>query len=98
DSDQSVRSRPSVEPREGSRNRLPRGRERLPVALPIEAEALGVAHRADLDAEALLDMIAVSERELRAAAAGVEDDDRLVADADAPLARPVRGPALLLRG
>ena len=41
---------------------------------PGEPEALGVAYGADIDAEALVDGGVVPEGELRAAAAGVEDD------------------------
>ena len=42
----------------------------------VEAEVLGEAHRADIHAEALGHVARIAERELRAAAAGVEDDQR----------------------
>ena len=50
------------------------------------------------DAEALLDAAAVAERELRAAAAGVEDDDRAVAEPSPAAVAEVRQPRLLLAG
>ena len=51
-------------------------RRARPRRRPVEAEALGEPHRADVDAEPLVDTVAVAERELGAAAAGVEDDER----------------------
>ena len=48
-----------------------------------EAEALGVAHCADVDAEALAHAGRVAERELGAATAGVEHHDRAVDGAEA---------------
>ena len=44
--------------------------------LAVEPVAFGVAHRADIDAEALVDDGAMAEGELRATAAGVEDHQR----------------------
>ena len=41
-------------------------------------KSLGIANGPDVDAELAFDAIAVAERELRAAAAGVEDDQRPV--------------------
>src|SRR3954452_3330948 len=66
-----------------------RGGERLVGHHAVEAVALGDAHRADVHAEALVDAVAVPERELRAAAARVEDDRR---------ARCEIGPEAALRG
>ena len=44
-----------------------------------QTEALGDPHRADVEAEPVLDGRAAPERELRAAPAGVEHDEALVA-------------------
>ena len=63
-----------------------------------EPEPLGEAHRADVDAEPLVDPDAVAERELRAAAAGVEDDERAVAQRQRGAHRQVGEAALLLAG
>ena len=41
----------------------------------IEPESLGVTHSAHVHAELAVDLISVSECELRAAAAGIEDDE-----------------------
>jgi hypothetical protein len=54
----------------------------------IEVKALGVFHRADLDAETLVDARTAAEGELGTAAAGIEDDQR--AGSKAP--RPERAP------
>ena len=54
------------------------------------------AHRPDVDAEPVVDPVAVTERELRAPAAGLEDDERAVDRAEAGDRGEVREPRLLL--
>ena len=46
--------------------------------IPVEAVTLREPDRADVQAEGLVDAVPVADRELRAAAAGVEDDERAV--------------------
>ena len=74
----------------------PGRREHLGRHRPSEPEALREAHGADRHAEALVDARALAERELRAAAAGVEHDQRAVDQAEPRLHRDVGEPALLL--
>ena len=62
----------------------------------VQPEALGVAHGADLDAEALIDLGAVAERELGAAASRVEDDEGAVARREVGADGEIGEPALLL--
>ena len=64
----------------------------------VEAEPLGEACCADVDAEALVDAIAVAEGELRAAAARVEHHERGVREPEGALHRDVGEPAFLLAG
>ena len=64
----------------------------------VEAEAVGVRRGADVEAEALLDPFALAERELGAAAAGVEDDERPSADVELGRRGAVGEPRLLLAG
>ena len=72
--DERVGPRPPVEPSRSAAIAVERRASTSP-RRRVEPEALGEARGADIDAEALLDRGAVPERELRAAAAGVEDDD-----------------------
>ena len=58
----------------------------------------GEADRADVEAELLVHRVAVAEGELRAAAAGVEDDQASLGEAEAGLHGEVGEPALLLPG
>ena len=62
-------------------------RERVVGDDAVEAETLGEARRADVEAEALVDLLAPAERELRAAAAGVEHDERAAAERRARTSR-----------
>jgi hypothetical protein len=55
-----------------------------------------VADRPHVEAEALLDLLALPEGELAAAAAGVEDDQRPLGHAEPGPHREVGQPALLL--
>ena len=96
--DEGVGTGAVVELREVGGDRVERGGERVLVDRAVQPEALGEAHRADVDAEPLVDPVAAAECELRATAAGVEDDQRPVAEADAGLHREVCEPALLLAG
>jgi hypothetical protein len=65
---------------------------------PVEAEPLHVAHRADVDAEPLLDVRPAADRELGAAATGVEDDDRGVSDIQLRCRREVGQAGFLVPG
>jgi hypothetical protein len=78
--DDALDGEPIIQPREIGRHRVERSRERGFIDEPIEAEPLHVAHRADVEAEPLLDVRPAADRELGAAAARVEDDDRAVSD------------------
>ena len=64
----------------------------------VEAVPLGVAHRADVHAEPLVDPAAAAEGELRAAAAGVEHDERAPRETEPGPHREVGEPPLLLAG
>ena len=77
-------------------DRVERRAQRLVGDGAVEAEALGEARRADVEAEALVDLLPVAERELRAAAAGVEDDERAAAEPQPGLDGEVGEPRLLL--
>ena len=59
------------------RDRVECFRQRGLVDEPVEAEPLHAAHRADVEAQPLLDLRPAADRELGAATAGVEDDDLL---------------------
>ena len=72
--------------------------QRLVVDRPVEAEPLGEPDRPDRDAELLLDAAGVAERELRAAAAGVEDVDPTLDRAEAGPDGEIGEPAFLLAG
>src|SRR5262249_35023422 len=63
-----------------------------------EAEALGEARGADVHAEALFDLAPATERELRAAAAGVEHDERARRVAEIRGRSEIREPSFLLAG
>ena len=88
--DQRVGNRAPIDAREVGRN----GRQGLAQHLgrhgAVEPVALGVAHGADVDAEALVDAGVVAERELRTAAAGVEDDERALVRVPGRPSRPRR--------
>ena len=74
-------------------------REHLGRDRAVQPEPLGVPDGADVDAEPLVDVGAVAERELRAAAAGVEHDERARRPRPRPACdREVGEPALLLAG
>src|SRR5262249_16423599 len=94
--DELVRSRAAVESREVARERVQRGFEPLVGDDAVEAEPLREPRRADADAELLLDAPAVPERELRAAAARVEHDERAGHVAERGLDREVGDPRLLV--
>ncbi len=63
----------------------------------VQAVLLGEAHRAHLDAEPLIHAVTLTEGELRATAAGVEDDPRPLRT-EARRRRGVREPSLVLTG
>ena len=74
DRDERVRFRPPIEAREiGSDCTESSGQDVLRDRA-AEPEPVGKASRADVHAEALVDTLSETERELRAAATGVEDD------------------------
>jgi hypothetical protein len=77
--DDTTRPRAAVEPREVTCDGLLRVREGLGRDDVGEPERLGIADRADGFAEALVDAPLAAERELAAAAAGIEDDQRTAA-------------------
>ncbi len=64
----------------------------------IEAEVLGQPHRAHVDTELLVDATAAAERELRAAAAGVEHHERLLTEVEPRGRGTHRQPCLLRAG
>ena len=96
--DEGVGRLPAVETGEVGADRLPRGGDRLLRHGAVEPESLGEARSADVDAELLLDPAGRAERELRAPAAGVEDDERPAGDAEARGRGDVGEPGLLLAG
>ena len=85
-----------VEAREVGGDGVEHPAERLVGDGAFEAEALGEARRADVQAEALVDLLPAPERELRAAAAGVEHDERAAAENQARLDSEIGEPRLLL--
>ena len=96
--DQGVRHRPAVEGAELGRDRGPGRAEGRLVDDAVEVEPLGEAGGADVHAEALVDVRGRSERELRAAAARVEDRERAAGDGKRRGGRHVGEPGLLLPG
>ena len=95
-SDEGIRRRPPVEALELGADRRERPRERLVGDDAVERERLGEPRCADVDAESLLDRVALAEGELRAAAAGVEHDDRAGHRAEPGTGCEIREPRLLL--
>ena len=70
--------RSSRKPREGARDRDEGFLRDLGRSLTVQTEAFRVGDRPDVDAEAVEHVRAVTERELRAPATGVEHDERAV--------------------
>ena len=96
--DQRVRRRPAVEPSQVGRDRGECLGKHIGRDRSIQAESLGVANRPDVDAEALLDAGVGTERELAAAATGVEHDERALREADPLNHGKIRQATLLLAG
>ena len=88
---------PAVEATELAGDRGDRRSERLLGDDAAEAEALRQAHRADVHAEALGHVARIAERELRTAAAAVEDDQR-AARLETRRGGQIREPGLLVPG
>ena len=94
--DQGIGMRPSVELCEVGRDRRQRLVEHVGRDRAVQPEALGVADRPDIDAEPLVHAVPRPERELAAAATGVEHHERAPRETDPLLDREVGQAALLL--
>ena len=94
--DKCVRRRTPVEPREVGGDRIEGRSQDLLGNRFAKPVSLGEPHGADVDAEPLVDLVSVAERELRAAAAGVEHDERALRRDRAPRSLPGRQAGLPL--
>ena len=91
-----VRARPPIEAAELRRDRRDGIVDDVGRHRPRQPEPLGEPDRADVETEPFVDGQTVTERELRAATTGVEDDDRPVVEPDAGRNGEIGEPALFL--